>query len=158
MRTLVSCHGLWQTARLLLALLTSCVVVSAPGPAAAADGCQVFGDPVATPPVVAVQAVIGTNVTLTPGTPPAPSAGAIVMNPDGTITVAPNTTPGTYDVPYRLCTVPASTPATCLDLTARVTVAAPAQPTAVPTLTAWALILLGTLVGGLGVRYHRLRI
>ena len=105
-----------------------------------------------------VQAVIGTNVTLTPGTPPAPSAGAIVMNPDGTITVAPNTTPGTYDVPYRLCTVPASTPATCLDLTARVTVAAPAQPTAVPTLTAWALILLGTLVGGLGVRYHRLRI
>ena len=60
MRTLVSCHGLWQTARLLLALLTSCVVVSAPGPAAAADGCQVFGDPGATPPVVAVQDVIGT--------------------------------------------------------------------------------------------------
>lgn len=103
-----------------------------------------------------VQAVIGTNVTLA-GHPPAPSAGAIVMNPDGTITVAPNTTPGTYDVPYRLCTVPASTPATCLDLTARVTVAAPALPQC-PRGTAWALILLGTLVGGLGVRYHRLRI
>jgi hypothetical protein len=60
MRTLVPCHGLWQAARLLPALLTSCVVVSAPGPAAAADGCQVFGDPVASPPVVAVQDVIGT--------------------------------------------------------------------------------------------------
>lgn len=130
-------------------------------------GADAFNLPIAggtTASVVAndqassAQAVIDTNVTLTPGTPPAPSAGAVGMNPDGTITVAPNTTSGTYNVPYRLCTVPASTPATCLDLTARVTVAAPAQPTAVPTLTAWALMLLGTLVGGLGVRYHRLRI
>lgn len=60
MRTLVSCHGLWRAARLLSALVTSCVVVSAPGPAVAADGCQVFDDPVATPPVVAVQDLIGT--------------------------------------------------------------------------------------------------
>jgi LPXTG-motif cell wall-anchored protein len=40
------------------------------------------------------------NVTLTPGV--SPNAG-LTMNPDGTISVAPNTPPGTYSYPYTIC-------------------------------------------------------
>ena len=49
---------------------------------------------------------VGGNVVLTPG--PAPVAG-MSMNPDGTVTVAPATKPGTYSFPYKLC--PAQDPA-----------------------------------------------
>ncbi|WP_237049588.1 OmpA family protein [Solilutibacter oculi] len=42
---------------------------------------------------------VGT-VALTPGTSPDPG---LVMNPDGTITVAPNTPVGSYQYPYTLC-------------------------------------------------------
>ncbi|MBK9654183.1 MAG: hypothetical protein IPO66_01440 [Rhodanobacteraceae bacterium] len=62
-----------------------------------------------TPSVVAndtinggTPAVIGTNVTLTPG--PSPNAG-LTMNPSGTITVAPGTAPGTYGYSYTICQV-----------------------------------------------------
>ena len=44
-------------------------------------------------------------VTLTPGTAPTPISGSIVMNPDGTITIAPNTEAGTYTYPYTICEV-----------------------------------------------------
>ena len=73
-----------------------------------------------------VPVVIGTNATLTPGTIVSPPAGgSIVMNPDGTITVAAGTTPGTYTVPYTICTIPATTPtATCSTANATVVVAA----------------------------------
>jgi hypothetical protein len=40
------------------------------------------------------------NITLTPGT--SPNAG-LVMNADGTITIAPNTPSGTYSYPYQIC-------------------------------------------------------
>ena len=43
------------------------------------------------------------DVTLTPGTQPTPAAGSITMNADGTITVAPGTTPGTYTYEYTIC-------------------------------------------------------
>jgi large repetitive protein len=43
------------------------------------------------------------NVNLTPGTAPAPTAGSITMNPDGTVTVAAGTTAGTYDYSYTIC-------------------------------------------------------
>ncbi|WP_156863836.1 beta strand repeat-containing protein [Casimicrobium huifangae] len=63
------------------------------------------------------------NVTLTPGTVSTPPAtGSIVMNANGTITVAANTTPGTYTVPYTICANPAVTPAACDNATATVTV------------------------------------
>lgn len=49
-------------------------------------------------------AVIGTNVTLKPGTLPNPPAtGGLEMNPDGTITVKPGTPAGTYEYPYEIC-------------------------------------------------------
>ena len=40
------------------------------------------------------------GVVLTPGTSPNPG---ILMNPDGSITVAPGTQPGTYQYPYTIC-------------------------------------------------------
>src|SRR5690606_27586575 len=42
------------------------------------------------------------EVTLTPGTPSDPG---LRMNPDGTITIAPSTRPGTYEYPYTICEV-----------------------------------------------------
>lgn len=69
-----------------------------------------------------VAAVIGTNVTLTPGTAPTPATGSITMNPDGTISVAAGTTEGTYTYPYTICTDPATTPATCDNATATITI------------------------------------
>ena len=49
------------------------------------------------------------KITLTPGT--SPQAG-IVMNPDGTVTVSPQTPAGTYEYPYTICENGAS-PANC---------------------------------------------
>ncbi|WP_420552475.1 GEVED domain-containing protein [Tenacibaculum aiptasiae] len=43
------------------------------------------------------------EVTLTAGTSPTPQSGSIVMNSDGTITVSPETTAGTYDYEYTIC-------------------------------------------------------
>jgi len=70
-------------------------------------------------------AVIGTNVTLTPGTAPTLPSGGLTMNPDGTITVAPATPTGSYSYPYTICTLPATTPATCDTATATVVVGVP---------------------------------
>ena len=102
-------------------------------------------------------AVAGSNVTLTPGAAPTPAAGSITMNADGTITVAPGTTPGTYSYPYEVCTLPATTPPTCVSRVASVTMGQPAAVTPVPTLGAWSLMLLGALLGGLGMVQHRRR-
>ena len=52
--------------------------------------------------------VIGTDVTLTPGTPSHPN---LHMNPDGTITIAPNTPDGVYTYDYTICRV--SNPTDC---------------------------------------------
>ena len=52
--------------------------------------------------------VIGTDVTLTPGTPSHPN---LHMNPDGTITIAPNTPDGVYTYDYTICRV--SAPSDC---------------------------------------------
>ena len=69
-----------------------------------------------------VAAVIGTNVTLTPGA--SPNAG-LLMNADGTITVSAGTAAGTYVYPYSICTLPATTPtATCDTANATVVVTA----------------------------------
>ncbi|PAT36519.1 DUF11 domain-containing protein [Vandammella animalimorsus] len=68
-------------------------------------------------------AVIGTNVTLKPGALPNPPAtGGLEMNPDGTITVKPGTPVGTYEYPYEICLLPATTPATCSNAVATVKV------------------------------------
>ncbi|PAT39261.1 hypothetical protein CK623_10920 [Vandammella animalimorsus] len=68
-------------------------------------------------------AVIDTNVTLTPGALPNPPAtGGLEMNPDGTITVKPGTPAGTYEYPYEICLLPATTPATCSNAVATVKV------------------------------------
>ncbi len=42
-------------------------------------------------------------ITLTPAPVITPTFGSITMNPDGTITVAPNTTAGTYTMTYTIC-------------------------------------------------------
>ncbi|MBS0199717.1 MAG: OmpA family protein, partial [Proteobacteria bacterium] len=63
---------------------------------------------------------IGTKVTLTPGTAPTTTSGGIVMNPDGTVTVKPGTTAGTYIYPYTICEK--LNPANCSTATATVVV------------------------------------
>ncbi|WP_397363389.1 gliding motility-associated C-terminal domain-containing protein [Olleya sp. R77988] len=65
-------------------------------------------------------AVVPADVTLTPGTAPSPASGSITMNPDGTITVAPDTTAGTYTYDYTICEV--LNPANCDTATATVVV------------------------------------
>ncbi|MEZ5036924.1 MAG: hypothetical protein R2760_05470, partial [Chitinophagales bacterium] len=60
------------------------------------------------------------DVTLTPGTPSNP---ALVMNPDGTITVAPGTPVGEYNYPYTICSV--ASPSVCDTARAYITVKAP---------------------------------
>jgi large repetitive protein len=67
-------------------------------------------------------AVNPADVTLTPGTAPAPTSGSIVMNPNGTITVAPGTEAGTYTYPYTICEV--LNPTNCDTAIATVVVAA----------------------------------
>ena len=47
--------------------------------------------------------VVLSAITLTPGAPPAPAAGSITMNPDGTVTIAPGTTAGSYPYSYTIC-------------------------------------------------------
>ena len=69
-------------------------------------------------------AVNPADVTLTPGTAPTPTSGSITMNPDGMITVAPNTEAGTYTYPYTICEV--LNPTNCD--TAVATVVVSAQP------------------------------
>lgn len=64
--------------------------------------------------------VIPASITLTPGTAPTPAAGSITMNPDGTVTVAPGTTAGTYTYPYTICEV--LNPANCSATTATIVV------------------------------------
>ena len=59
-------------------------------------------------------------VTLTPGTSPNPG---LVMNPDGTITIAPNTPAGSYTYPYTICEI--TNPTNCDSAVATVTVTAP---------------------------------
>ncbi|MFS4439131.1 CshA/CshB family fibrillar adhesin-related protein [Paracoccaceae bacterium GXU_MW_L88] len=51
------------------------------------------------------QVVDPADITLTPGSAPTPEAGSITMNPDGTITVAPGTTAGTYTYEYTICEI-----------------------------------------------------
>ena len=52
--------------------------------------------------------VIGTDVTLTPGVASHPN---LHMNPDGTITISPNTPDGTYTYEYTICRI--SNPSDC---------------------------------------------
>ncbi|OUL62326.1 HYR domain-containing protein, partial [Flavobacterium sp. AJR] len=73
-----------------------------------------------TPPLTAndklngVDVVIGTNageVKLTPVTVPT----GLTLNPDGTVTVSPNTPAGNYDVTYKICEV--TNPTNCDEVT-----------------------------------------
>ena len=45
------------------------------------------------------------DVTLTPITVPTPPAGSLTLNGDGTITVGPGTTVGSYNITYEICEV-----------------------------------------------------
>ncbi len=67
-------------------------------------------------------AVVPSEINLTPGTAPTPAAGAITMNADGTITVAPGTTAGSYPYSYTICEK--LNPLNCSSATATVVVAA----------------------------------
>ncbi|MEM6386230.1 MAG: OmpA family protein [Pseudomonadota bacterium] len=71
-----------------------------------------FGSPITNPSLV----------TVTPGAAPTPAAGSITMNGDGTITVAPGTTVGSYSYPYQICD--ASAPTVCSTALATVVVGA----------------------------------
>src|SRR5262249_20914915 len=59
-----------------------------------------------------VAAVIGTNVSAPTITANGGIAG-LTANPDGTLTVPAGTAPGAYTPTYQICTLPATTPATC---------------------------------------------
>ena len=106
------------------------------------DSYTVPADGGTTPSVVANDlsngnpADLATNASLTPLEAPKPSTGSLLMNADGSITVAAGTTPGSYDYPYQLCYVPATTPfATCEEAIATVVVPEPAivEPEPEPT-------------------------
>ncbi|TAA44076.1 DUF11 domain-containing protein [Pseudoxanthomonas winnipegensis] len=93
------------------------------------------------------------TVALAPGTAPSPAAGSITMNADGTITVAPGTTPGSYSYPYTICQTGQSN--NCDTATATLTVAAPSidavndtasTPATTPVTTA--VLTNDTHVGG----------
>ncbi len=88
----------------------------------------------------------GANAVLLPVTVPRPVSGSIVVNPDGTIIVAPGTTPRTYTFPYTVCVLPATTPATCS--TANVTIVVEGLP-AGTLLIAKAADLRGASVGSI---------
>ncbi|MCF2875284.1 MULTISPECIES: GEVED domain-containing protein [unclassified Tenacibaculum] len=60
------------------------------------------------------------EVTLTAGTSPTPQSGNIAMNSDGTITVSPETTAGTYDYEYTICEK--LNPSNCSTVTSKVVV------------------------------------
>ncbi|MDR6844728.1 gliding motility-associated C-terminal domain-containing protein, partial [Flavobacterium granuli] len=78
-----------------------------------------------------IPVVIGTapgNVTLS-STP----TGPLTMNPDGTITVAPNTPAGSYSIAYTICEV--SNRSNCSTTTVTVTVTAPAIAAVADTAT-----------------------
>ncbi len=62
------------------------------------------------------------DVVLTPGVSP---ENGIVMNPDGTITVGPETPAGTYEYPYTICEV--LNPKNCNSTTVTIVVEAPAM-------------------------------
>jgi len=93
---------------------TATIVVSAAVIDAVDDGPTTIPSTGATTPSVltndtlnggAVSVGVGGNVTLTPGAGPVTALGSITMNPDGTITIAPDTTAGTYLYPYTICEV-----------------------------------------------------
>ncbi|MBE7661391.1 hypothetical protein F7646_12480, partial [Tenacibaculum finnmarkense genomovar finnmarkense] len=66
--------------------------------------------------------VIPSEITLTAGTAPTPTSGSITMNADGSITIAPGTTAGTYDYEYTICEN--LNPANCSTVTSKVVVEA----------------------------------
>ena len=70
--------------------------------------------------------VIPANVTLTE-TVPDPS-GALTVNPNGTVDVAPGTPGGTYQLTYQICEV--LNPTNCATAVVQITVGTPAAPTA----------------------------
>ncbi|WP_123912131.1 choice-of-anchor L domain-containing protein, partial [Flavobacterium sp. AJR] len=81
-----------------------------------------------TPPLTSndklngVDVVIGTNpgeVKLTPVTVPT----GLTLNPDGTVTISPNTPAGNYDVTYKICEV--TNPTNCDEVTSVVVVSPP---------------------------------
>ncbi|MCD8452780.1 hypothetical protein LNJ08_00005, partial [Tenacibaculum finnmarkense genomovar ulcerans] len=73
--------------------------------------------------------IVPSEVTLTAGTAPTPIAGSILMNADGSITIAPGTTAGTYDYEYTICEN--LNPANCKTVTSTVeVVAAPIEAVA----------------------------
>jgi large repetitive protein len=80
--------------------------------------------------------VVPSEIALTPGTILSPPAvGSITMNPNGTITIAPGTSAGSYSYPYTICEV--LNPLNCNSAIATVVVGQPdvdARPEPVPTL------------------------
>ena len=65
------------------------------------DNDTLGGSPIADPSLV----------TLTPVSIPTLPSGSIALNPDGTVTLAPGTAPGTYTVVYQICET--SNPTNC---------------------------------------------
>ena len=101
------------------------VVVTAPVIVATDDnfGPVNGGDGSTTPSVLGNDSVNGgtvdpSAVTLTPGTSPHPG---LMMNPDGTITIAPGTPTGSYSYPYEICD--RANPGNCASAVAVITVA-----------------------------------
>ncbi|NJM82342.1 MAG: hypothetical protein HC844_07475 [Tabrizicola sp.] len=93
-------------------------VDDAPAPVSGVDGATI-------PTVLGNDTLDGdpvdpADITLTPGTAPTPASGSITMNPDGTITVAPGTTAGTYTYEYEICEI--LNPTNCDTATATVVV------------------------------------
>ncbi|MCG7573369.1 Ig-like domain-containing protein, partial [Phaeobacter sp. CNT1-3] len=57
-------------------------------------------------------------VNLTPVSLPTPSTGSVMVNPDGTVTVAPGTAVGIYTITYEICEI--ANPTNCATAEARI--------------------------------------
>ncbi|MEP0962695.1 MAG: SdrD B-like domain-containing protein [Roseobacter sp.] len=110
-------------------LLTSCIVVAQDDPLGnfGIAGGTTSGGVLDNDTIDNRQATTS-NVVITPGTPTStPDNGSVTLNSNGTITVAANTSAGTYSFPYTICDIQDSS--NCSNAVATVTV------DAVPQLT-----------------------
>ena len=114
----------------------------------------------------------GTDVTVGDDPSNAPPAG-FTINPDGTITVDPTVTPGTYVVNYQICEAGSTSNCSTAKVTIVVTTASsggnnggglptvpttpvtpatPATATPVPTLQTWGLALMSLMLAAVAMR------
>ena len=93
-------------------------------PVAKDDSYRVPTSGATTASILANDTIGGATATTSNATVAAMGAvpAGLTLNTNGTITIAANTAPGTYTIPYKVCSNPATTPQSCATATATVVV------------------------------------